>query len=94
MAHLYTVLGIVSVLLVLSVLASKAAVRLGVPTLLLFLAIGIAAGSEGVGGIWFDYPRAVQMAGVVALIYILYAAGLDTRAQEFRSQMWPAVSLP
>jgi cell volume regulation protein A len=93
MAHLYTVLGIVSVLLVLSVLASKAAVRLGVPTLLLFLAIGIAAGSEGVGGIWFDYPRAVQMAGVVALIYILYAAGLDTRAQEFRSQMWPAVSL-
>ena len=93
MAHLYTILGIVSVLLVLSVIASKAAVRLGVPTLLLFLAIGIAAGSEGIGGIWFDYPRAAQAAGVVALIYILYAAGLDTRTQDFRSQMWPAISL-
>ncbi len=93
MAHLYTILGIVSVLLVLSVLASKAAVRLGVPTLLLFLALGIAAGSEGVGGIWFDYPRAAQAAGVVALIYILYAAGLDTKAHDFCVQMWPAISL-
>lgn len=83
----------ISVLLVLSVFASNAAVRLGVPTLLLFLAIGIAAGSEGPGGIWFDYPRAAQAAGVVALIYILYAAGLDTNAQEFRPQMWPAISL-
>lgn len=93
MTQLYTILGIVSVLLVLSVLASKAAVRLGVPTLLLFLAVGIAAGSEGLGGIWFDYPRAAQAAGVVALIYILYAAGLDTKAEDFRPQMWPAVSL-
>ena len=93
MAHLYTILGIVAVLLVLSVLASKAAARLGVPTLLLFLALGMAAGSEGVGGIWFDYPRAAQAAGVVALIYILYAAGLDTKAQDFRLQMWPAISL-
>jgi cell volume regulation protein A len=64
-----------------------------VPILLLFLALGIGAGSEGIGGIWLDYPRAAQAAGVVALIYILYAAGLDTKAQDFRPQMWPAISL-
>ncbi len=93
MPQLYTILGGVAVLLVLSVFASKAAVRLGVPTLLLFLGLGIVAGSEGVGGLWFDYPRIAQGVGVVALVYILYAAGFDTHAGELRQQMWPALSL-
>jgi cell volume regulation protein A len=93
MAQLYTILGVVAVLLVLSVFASKAAVKLGVPTLLLFMALGIVAGSEGVGGLWFDYPRIAQGVGVVALVYILYAAGFDTRVAELRQQMWPALSL-
>lgn len=93
MAQLYTILGVVAVLLVLSVFASKAAVKLGVPTLLLFMALGIVAGSEGVGGLWFDYPRIAQGVGVVALVYILYAAGFDTHAADFRQQMWPALSL-
>lgn len=65
MAHLYAILGGVAVLLVLSVIAGKTAVRLGVPTLLLFLALGMAAGSEGIGGLWFDYPRIAQGVGVV-----------------------------
>ena len=93
MTQLYTILGVVAVLLVLSVVASKAAMRLGVPTLLLFLALGMAAGSEGVGGLWFDYPRIAQGVGVVALVYILYAAGFDTQATELRRQLWPALSL-
>jgi len=93
MPQLYTILGVVGVLLVLSVFASKAAVRLGVPTLLLFLALGIVAGSEGVGGLWFDYPRIAQGVGVVALVYILYAAGFDTHAGELWQEMWPALSL-
>ncbi len=93
MAHLYTILGVVAVLLVLSVVASKAAVRLGVPTLLLFLALGMLAGSEGIGGLWFDYPRIAQGVGVVALVYILYAAGFDTDSAEMRQQIWPALSL-
>jgi cell volume regulation protein A len=93
MTQLYTILGVVAVLLVLSVFASKAAVKLGVPTLLLFMALGVVAGSEGVGGLWFDYPRIAQGVGVVALVYILYAAGFDTHAAELRQQMWPALSL-
>src|SRR5262252_1645368 len=86
MPQLYTILGGIAVLLLLSVFASKAAARLGVPTLLLFLGLGIVAGSEGVGGLWFDYPRIAQGAGVVALVYILYAAGFDTHAGELRQQ--------
>jgi len=93
MTQLYIILGVVAVLLVLSVFASKAAAKLGVPTLLLFMALGIVAGSEGVGGLWFDYPRIAQGVGVVALVYILYAAGFDTHAAELRQQMWPALSL-
>ena len=67
----------ISVILLLGVLASKASARLGIPALLLFLLIGIFAGSEGPGGVKFDYPRLTQSVGVVALIFILFAGGLD-----------------
>lgn len=70
-------------LLLLGVLASKVSYKLGVPALLLFLVIGMLAGSEGIGGIEFDDPRAAQIIGTVALAYILFAGGLDTR--------WPAI---
>ena len=54
----------ISILLLLGVLASKASARLGIPALLLFLLIGIFAGSEGPGGVKFDYPRLTQSVGV------------------------------
>ena len=72
-------------LLLVSVLASKASARLGVPALLLFLAIGMLAGSDGPGGIVFDYPHAAQGLGVVALAFILFAGGLETGWADFRS---------
>ena len=50
----------VSVLLLLAVLASKASSRLGVPSLIVFLLIGMLAGSEGPGGIPFDDARLAQ----------------------------------
>ena len=67
-----------SALLFLSVLASKASARLGVPALLLFLGLGMLAGSDGPGGIYFDDARLAQSIGVVALIFILFSGGLDT----------------
>lgn len=73
------VLFVVAVLLGASVLISKASERFGVPTMLIFLAVGMLAGSEGVGGIYFDNPRLAQAAGTVALVYILFAGGLETR---------------
>lgn len=83
----------ISILLLLSVLASKASVKLGVPALVLFLLIGMFAGSEGPGGIEFDYPRLAQYVGVVALIFILFAGGLDTDWASVRPVLWQGVAL-
>jgi cell volume regulation protein A len=65
-------------LLLLSIVASKASGRLGVPALAIFLLIGMLAGSDGPGGIYFDDARLAQSLGVVALALILYSGGLDT----------------
>ncbi len=75
---------IIAGLLALSILASKASSVLGVPALVLFLAIGVLAGSEGVGGIYFDDPQLAQSVGVVALIFILFSGGLDTAWGEIK----------
>jgi cell volume regulation protein A len=69
---------IIAVLLVLSVVASKFSDRFGVPALLLFLLIGMIAGSEGIGGIYFDDPVMAQAIGLFALVIILFSGGLDT----------------
>jgi cell volume regulation protein A len=82
-----------STLLLLSVLASKASDRLGVPSLLLFLVIGMLAGSEGPGGIEFDYPRLAQSLGVVALALILFSGGLDTHWGNIRQVQWKGLAL-
>lgn len=80
-------------LFLLAILASKAAARLSIPALLLFLCLGMLAGSEGVGGIEFDYPRLAQSVGIVALVFILFAAGLETRWQQIRPVLAPGISL-
>lgn len=68
----------VSLLLFISILAGKSSFRLGLPTLLIFLIIGMLAGSEGLGRIPFDDPAIAQLIGIVALNYILFSGGLDT----------------
>lgn len=80
-------------LLILSVIASKASGQLGVPALVLFLGIGMLAGSEGVGGIYFDNAWIAQAIGVVALAFILFSGGLDTRWQVVRPVLWPGLAL-
>ncbi len=65
---------ITAVLLFLGVVASKASSKLGVPALLLFLLVGVLAGSEGPGHIPFDNPGLAQSLGVVALAFILFFA--------------------
>ncbi len=72
------ILLIGSILLFISIIAGKTSYRFGVPTLLLFLAIGMLAGSDGIGGIQFDDPVIARFIGVVALNFILFSGGLDT----------------
>jgi cell volume regulation protein A len=80
-------------LLLLSVLGSKASGRVGVPALLLFLLIGMLAGSDGPGGVEFDDPWLAQLLGVVALAFILFAGGLDTKWGDVRPVLWSATGL-
>lgn len=83
----------IAILLLLGVMASKASYKLGIPALLLFLVIGMLAGSEGFGGIEFDDPQAAQTLGIVALAYILFAGGLDTRWRSIRPVLGAAAAL-
>lgn len=82
-----------SVLLLASVVAGKTSNRFGVPTLILFLVIGILAGSEGVGGIYFDNPAIAQFIGITALNFILFSGGLETNWRIIKPVLWQGISL-
>ena len=82
-----------SVLLLISIITSRAFAKLGVPSLLLFLAIGMLAGSDGPGGIYFDDPWLAQSLGVVALVFILFAGGLDTNWASIRPVLGQGLAL-
>ena len=66
------------ILLLVSIVASKLSGLLGVPALVIFLAIGMLVGSDGLGGIYFDNAQLAQAVGVAAMAFILFAGGLDT----------------
>src|SRR5690606_3161490 len=72
-----------ALLLFLSVLAGKTSYEFGVPVLIFFLGVGMLAGSEGIGGIYFDDPKLAQFLGVISLTVILCTGGL--------SPQWTAV---
>ncbi|MGV8879620.1 MAG: potassium/proton antiporter [Sphingobacteriaceae bacterium] len=67
-----------SLLLFVSIVVGKTSYKFGVPTLLLFLGVGMLAGSDGIGGINFDNPQIAQFIGIVSLNFILFSGGLDT----------------
>ena len=80
-------------LLVLSILTSLLSFRFGAPLLLIFLAVGLAAGEDGPGRLMFDNAQAAYLIGSVALAVILYESGLGTRLSAFRSAGPPAIAL-
>jgi len=82
-----------SLLLFISIIAGKTSYRFGVPTLILFLAIGMLAGSDGIGGIYFDNPSVAQFIGVVSLNFILFSGGLDTNWSSIKPVLWQGISL-
>lgn len=87
------VLLVGSILLLISILAGKTSYKFGVPTLILFLLVGILAGSEGIGGINFEDPQLAQFVGIVSLNFILFSGGLDTSWKSIKPVMWQGISL-
>ncbi|NQZ62742.1 potassium/proton antiporter [Crocosphaera sp.] len=78
------ILIVAGLLLLISVFASKVANKFGVPALLLFLFIGMLAGSEGIGGLSFENYNLAKTIGDLALIFILFTGGLETEWKSIR----------
>ncbi|BAK73710.1 MAG: potassium/proton antiporter [Arcobacter sp.] len=78
MASIEFYLLITAFLMLLSVVASKLSSNFGIPSLFIFLGLGMLAGSDGILGIHFDNVELAQHIGTLALIFILFGGGLDT----------------
>lgn len=84
-AELFLLYG--SILAVVGIILSKAGFRLGVPSLLLFLGVGILA--SRMGYIEFNDPVTAQTIGTIALTVILFSGGLDTHFKEIKPVLVP-----
>jgi cell volume regulation protein A len=87
------VLTVVAVLIAASVALSQASQWTGVPVVLLFLALGVIAGEEGVGHIAFHNYRLSFDLGTAALVLILFDGGLNTPLTRIRAGIRPAAVL-
>lgn len=87
------ILIIGSFLLFVSILSSRIAAKLGIPTLLIFLAIGMLAGSEGIGGISLHNAGLAKVLGTLTLTLILFSGGIETAYTHIRPIIWHGVLL-
>ena len=81
-----------SILLFIGLIGTRTT-RYGIPVLLLFLVVGMLAGSDGPGGIYFYDPRTSKFIGAVALSFILFSGGLATRWGDVKPVFWQGLTL-
>ncbi|WP_018108929.1 potassium/proton antiporter [Bacteroides propionicifaciens] len=86
------ILLIGSVLLFVSIVVSKTGYKFGVPTLLLFLVVGMVFGTDGIG-LQFNDTGEAQFIGMVALSIILFSGGMDTKYKEIKPIIFPGIVL-
>jgi potassium/hydrogen antiporter len=84
---------IAAVLIILSVTASKASSRFGIPALLLFLLIGLGAGGHGFHELPLVSYEFAQQLGIFALLFILFSGGMNTQLKSVRLVLTPALIL-
>lgn len=88
-----TLILVAGALLALGIAASLVAGRLRVPGLLLFLGLGMAIGSDGLGWIEFSDARLARTIGIIALALILFEGGFASGWSEIRPVIWPSILL-
>ncbi len=82
-----------SILMLLSIISSKFSTRLGMPVLVIFLALGMLAGSEGIGGIAFENYQIAHAIGTVALAIILFDGGMRSPLSSLKIAWQPSAVL-
>jgi potassium/hydrogen antiporter len=90
--QLYLVLLAGGLVLLASIVATRVASRVGLPSLLLFLGVGVLVGEDGLG-LQFDDVQLARDLGTVALAVILVEGGLTTRFADVRKMLAPAGAL-
>lgn len=86
------VLLVGAVLLFISIVVSKTGYRFGIPTLLLFLLVGMVFGSDGFG-LQFHSAAEAQFIGMISLSIILFSGGMDTKYKEIKPVLSQGVLL-
>ena len=92
-SHPETIIFISGALIAVSVLANRLSGRLGIPLLVIFLGIGMLAGSEGPLGIVFENKNLAKFVGLSAVALILFSGGLETHWKSIRPVLWRALTL-
>ncbi|KIL45525.1 potassium/proton antiporter [Jeotgalibacillus campisalis] len=80
-------------LLICGVIVAKFSNKLGLPSLVLFILVGMIIGSDGLGIVYFDNMNTAQLIGIMALIIILFEGGMQTKWATVRSVALPSLSL-
>ena len=78
------------ILLIISLLSIRLSKKVQVPLLIMFLFIGMLAGSEGIGGIYFDDAAITQNMGNFALLFILFSGALETKKEDVKAALYPS----
>ncbi|MFF5704537.1 potassium/proton antiporter [Streptomyces sp. NPDC012794] len=80
-------------MLLVAVAAVRISSRSGLPSLLIYLGIGVAIGQDGIGNVVFDNAELTQVIGYAALVVILAEGGLGTKWKEIKPALPAAVVL-
>ncbi|WP_223281178.1 potassium/proton antiporter [Streptomyces antnestii] len=91
--HLNQLLLVCSLVLLIAVAAVRISSRSGLPSLLLYLGIGVAMGQDGIGNVSFSNAELTQVIGYAALVVILAEGGLGTKWKEIKPALPAAVAL-
>ncbi|MFD7030613.1 potassium/proton antiporter [Streptomyces sp. NPDC059917] len=91
--QLNELLLVCSLVLLIAVAAVRISSRSGLPSLLIYLGIGIAIGQDGIGNVVFDNAELTQVIGYAALVVILAEGGLGTKWKEIKPALPAAIVL-
>lgn len=81
---------VVGIIILISLFSIRISKKLEIPLLIMFLLIGMLAGSEGLGRIYFDNALVAQNIGTIALMFIIFSGGLETKKEDVKKSIYPS----